>query len=74
MARTALEVKTARAWKHAEACRANGTKVPFPTKLYHRCPFCGRSHGYINKFNMCRICLREKARCGEIIGLRKASW
>jgi small subunit ribosomal protein S14 len=41
---------------------------------YNRCSLCGRPHGYMRKFDLCRICFREKARNGEIMGIRKSSW
>jgi small subunit ribosomal protein S14 len=44
------------------------------TKAYNRCELCGRSHGYIRRFKMCRICFRERAMNGELPGVRKASW
>lgn len=48
--------------------------VKFSTRKYHRCPLCGRSRGYLRKFNMCRICFRKLALAGEIPGVIKASW
>lgn len=41
---------------------------------YHRCSRCGRVHGYLRKFGLCRICLREMAYKGQIPGMKKASW
>lgn len=41
---------------------------------YHRCSRCGRPHGYLRKFGLCRICLREMAYKGQIPGMKKASW
>ncbi len=46
----------------------------FPTRAYTRCKRCGRVHGVLRKFGLCRICLRELAYKGEIPGMRKASW
>ena len=46
----------------------------FPTREYSRCRLCGRPHGYLRKFGICRICFRELAYKGEIPGVRKASW
>ena len=28
----------------------------FSTRGYNRCKICGRPHGYMRKFDMCRIC------------------
>ena len=49
-------------------------KQKFSTRAYTRCKRCGRVHGVLRKFGLCRICLRELAYKGEIPGLRKASW
>ena len=46
----------------------------FQTRYYNRCKLCGRPHGYIRKFGVCRICFRELAHKGEIPGVKKASW
>jgi small subunit ribosomal protein S14 len=46
----------------------------YEVRKYNRCPLCGRSRGYIRKFDMCRICFRKLALEGEIPGVRKASW
>ena len=74
MARKALKVKCARHQEAAQRARAAGKKPKFSAKLYHRCSICGRNHGYLGKFGICRICFRERANRGEIIGVRKASW
>lgn len=49
-------------------------KPKFMTRQNNRCQRCGRSRGYIRKFELCRICFREMALRGEIPGVRKASW
>ena len=74
MARKALEVKCER--NNAKALRIHlaGKKVKFATKLYHRCSVCGRVRWYQGKFDMCRICIRERANNGELMWVRKASW
>jgi len=74
MARTAIVVKTNRKNAEAEKRRAAGKVVKFPTKLYNRCKLCGRYHGYMRKFDMCRICFRELASNGKIPGVKKSSW
>jgi small subunit ribosomal protein S14 len=61
MAKTALIMKSQRAPK-------------FPSSRYHRCKLCGRSRGYLRKFELCRLCFRELALKGEIPGIVKASW
>ncbi len=40
----------------------------------NRCAETGRPHGYLRKFGLCRIKLREHMMRGEIPGLHKASW
>jgi small subunit ribosomal protein S14 len=49
-------------------------KPKFTTRKVNRCWKCGRGHGYMRDFDLCRICFRELANRGEIPGLRKASW
>ena len=46
----------------------------FPVRVHNRCQRCGRSRGYIRKFQLCRICFREFALRGDIPGVAKASW
>jgi small subunit ribosomal protein S14 len=46
----------------------------FSTREHNRCKICGRPHGYMRKFQMCRICFRELSYKGEIPGVTKASW
>ena len=43
-------------------------------RKYNRCRLCGRSGGYLRRFELCRICFRELASKGEIPGITKASW
>jgi small subunit ribosomal protein S14 len=61
MARKALLIKARR-------------KPKFSTRRIRRCWRCGRNHGYIRDFDLCRICFRELAEKGELPGIRKASW
>ncbi len=74
MARTAIVHKCQTAQKKAARAHALGKKVEFSTRLYHRCSNCGRANGYIGKFDLCRICIRERANAGELMGVRKSSW
>jgi small subunit ribosomal protein S14 len=46
----------------------------FSSRRKSRCNLCGRSHAYLRKFGICRICFRTLALAGEIPGVRKASW
>ncbi len=45
-----------------------------PTRSHNRCQITGRSHGFLRKFKVSRIMLRELSAAGQIPGLRKASW
>ncbi|REL30950.1 30S ribosomal protein S14 [Thalassotalea euphylliae] len=40
----------------------------------NRCNVTGRPHGYLRKFGLSRIKLREHMMRGEVPGLKKASW
>ncbi|MBF0310324.1 MAG: type Z 30S ribosomal protein S14 [Magnetococcales bacterium] len=46
----------------------------FGVRKYNRCGRCSRPRGYLRKFGMCRICVRQLALRGEIPGVVKASW
>lgn len=46
----------------------------FSTRQYNRCKLCGRPHGFIRKFQLCRICFRNLSYAGSIPGITKASW
>ncbi len=61
MAKTCLRVKAQREPK-------------FKVRKYNRCSLCGRPRAYYRRFRMCRLCLRDLARKGEIPGMTKASW
>ncbi|MBI4600213.1 type Z 30S ribosomal protein S14 [Candidatus Uhrbacteria bacterium] len=54
--------------------RRSLTKPKFSTRIVRRCWRCGRRHGYLRKFDLCRICVRELASKGAIPGMRKSSW
>lgn len=49
-------------------------KPKFSTREYTRCERCGRPHGVLKKFKLCRICFRELANKGQIPGVKKSSW
>ena len=59
--------------KKSMIAKANGTPK-FKSRAYNRCKRCGRPRAYLRKFGMCRICVRDLARKGELPGVRKASW
>ena len=46
----------------------------FKSRNYTRCERCGRPHGVLRKFKLCRICFRELASQGKIPGVKKSSW
>ncbi|ENH13452.1 ribosomal S14p/S29e family protein, partial [Escherichia coli P0302308.13] len=45
-----------------------------PSRQRNRCRQTGRPHGFLRKFGLSRIKVREAAMRGEIPGLKKASW
>ncbi len=45
-----------------------------PTRLKNRCQVTGRPRGYVRKFGMSRIALREYAHKGQLPGVKKSSW
>ncbi len=74
MAKLSLKVKLQKRKDKASASRAAGKPVEFVTKIYNRCNKCGRPRGYMRKFDLCRICFRELAREGKVMGVTKSSW
>ncbi|HEY2846455.1 MAG TPA: 30S ribosomal protein S14 [Pyrinomonadaceae bacterium] len=45
-----------------------------PSRIRNRCSQTGRSRGYLRKFGISRIALRELALEGQIPGVVKSSW
>lgn len=74
MARTALIVKTRRRQQSSARAHAAGRKPKHPTRVYNRCKKCGKIGSYMRKFEICRICFRELASQGKIMGVKKSSW
>ena len=74
MARTALIVKTQRRLEASDKAHSAGRKAKHPTRVYHRCEKCGKNGSYMRKFAICRICFRELASQGKIMGVKKSSW
>jgi len=74
MARTALKNKQRAKLDKFLRDKAAGRKPKFPTRVYNRCELCGRRHGFMRFFGVCRICFRELASNGEIPGITKSSW
>ena len=55
--------------------KARAKKAPkFSSRIVRRCFKCGRRHGYLRDFDLCRICFRELANEGMIPGVKKSSW
>ena len=59
--------------KKSKIIKANETPK-FKVRAYTRCTRCGRPHGVLRKFGLCRICFRELANDGKIPGVKKSSW
>lgn len=74
MAKKSLKVKTEKLHAKLEKCLSQGKKMPFSVRVYNRCKLCGRNHGYLRKFKICRICFRLLAGKALIPGVRKSSW
>ncbi|HBU07160.1 MAG: type Z 30S ribosomal protein S14 [Candidatus Magasanikiibacteriota bacterium] len=54
---------------------AKSNRTPkYTTRIVRRCWKCGRKHGFMRKFGLCRICFRELANQGKLPGVRKSSW
>lgn len=49
-------------------------KLKYKIRVRNRCRRCGRSRGYLRKFQMCRICFRLLALQGQVPGVVKSSW
>jgi small subunit ribosomal protein S14 len=74
MARKSIVISQQRKRDNYLAAKAAGKKPVFPTRVYNRCSLCGRRHGFMRFFGVCRICFRELASNGDIPGLTKSSW
>ncbi len=46
----------------------------FKVRNYNRCQLCGRPHGYMRDFGVCRLCFRKLASEGMLPGVTKSSW
>jgi len=56
----------------AQVIKSN-RKPKYRTRVVRRCWRCGRKHGYMREFDLCRICFRELVTKGAIPGVRKSS-
>ena len=58
-----------------KALIVKANKTPkFSTRIVRRCWRCGRNHGFMRDFGLCRICFRELANNADLPGIKKASW
>lgn len=74
MARTSIVLRQQRGLAAFFKAKAAGKKPVMSTRIYNRCSLCGRRHGFMRFFGICRICFRELAMNGEIPGVTKSSW
>ncbi|MEK7218004.1 MAG: type Z 30S ribosomal protein S14 [Patescibacteria group bacterium] len=74
MARLSIVLSQQRKLQDLLEAKRAGKKAAFPTRAYNRCQLCGRRHGYMRFFGICRICFRELATNGDIPGVTKSSW
>lgn len=74
MAKKCLVLKQRRKKEEFLKSLKAGKKPKFSTRIYNRCSLCGRPRGFLRKFGMCRICIRQLAAADLITGLKKASW
>ena len=44
------------------------------SRYTNRCPQCGRIHGYIRRFGMCRCCVRKFFYRAHLPGVTASSW
>jgi small subunit ribosomal protein S14 len=58
----------------ARLCQMTPREEKWKVRHRNRCPICGRSRGYLRKFQLCRLCFRNLALKGEIPGVIKSSW
>ena len=74
MARKSKIAKANRLKKTLIQAISDGRKPKNATKVFNCCSVCGRTRWYLGKFDICRICFREKANAWELAGVRKSSW
>ncbi len=69
-----MMVKAEKKRQEVTKAYSKGKKAEKGVRAYNDCAKCGRTRAYIRFFGLCRICLREEARNGNVTGLHKASW
>ncbi|MBI4772211.1 MAG: type Z 30S ribosomal protein S14 [Chloroflexi bacterium] len=50
------------------------TRRKYAVRVRNRCRVCGRPRGFMRRFQLCRICFRERALAGKVPGVVKSSW
>ena len=53
---------------------ANKQTPKWRVRHRNRCHQCGRSRGFLRKFDLCRVCFRLFSLRGDIPGVIKSSW
>ena len=66
-------VSPAEKWEAVQKLSKRGRNES-PSRQTNRCPQCGRIHGYLRRFGMCRLCVRKFFVQGYLPGLVKSSW
>lgn len=74
MARKSITHKDNKKKERVLKAKAEGRKPKMPARLTNRCELCGRNRAYMRRFGICRICFRELASSGKIMGVKKSSW
>lgn len=74
MARKAIVHKSRKFMERYLLAKKEGRTIANATRAYNRCEKCGRPHGYMRDFGICRCCFRELAEKAQIPGVRKSSW
>ena len=60
----------------AKTCLIEKSKLKpkFKVRQHNRCKLCGRPRGYLRKFGLSRVRVRELAHEGHLPGVRKSRW
>lgn len=74
MARTSEIVRANKINALLEKALKAGKKGKLSTRRENRCKLCGRKRAFMRKFDLCRICFRQNASKGLIMGIKKSSW
>ena len=74
MARKAIVHKSRKFMERYLLAKKEGRIIKKSTRAYNRCEKCGRAHGYMRDFGICRCCFRQLAEAAQIPGVRKSSW